>query len=329
MESDSLNVKINYLNLYRGKSCEIPNSSIEIHVPTLDQICEYGESEYYSMVHMLCSVGIDLCWQLDEMGINFEEISDYELFYSFLIKGYSTKETSILFGNKLNFKRMLLYKNPDDDSIYLGQKYLVSVPLFSDLINGIVLYQIPTGEEIIIIEDKKTDGYMKIQYKEYVGYIMPIYVSCNDNKYYISETENPEIIGNGVYEDIIIDEEIYYQIVAYLRAMHNLKRDDRIAGSRRCRRAFIEDAKMEYEAAKLEPKKSVLLPMISTMVNSKGFKRNDSTVWEMNIYAFMDSVKRLQKIKNATLLLQSGYSGFGIDLKKIKHDEIDYMGELN
>ena len=111
--------------------------------------------------------------------------------------------------------------------------------------------------------------------------------------------------------------------------MHNLKRDDRIAGTNSCRMAFIEDAKMEYEEKKNEPFKSNLLPMISTLVNMDGFKRNDSDIWDMNIYAFMDSVKRIAKIKNASLLLQSGYSGFGIDLKKIKKDELDYMGELN
>ena len=93
--------------------------------------------------------------------------------------------------------------------------------------------------------------------------------------------------------------------------------------------AFIEDAKMEYEARKNETPKPVLLPMISTMVNIDGFKRNDQTVWDMNIYAFMDSIKRISKIRNSNLLLQSGYSGFGVDLKKIKKDELNYMGELD
>ena len=122
----------------------------------------------------------------------------------------------------------------------------------------------------------------------------------------------------------------YYKIVSCLRSMHNLKRDDRIAGSNSCRMAFIEDAKMEYEARLNEPYKSNLLPMVSTLVNMEGFKRNDTTIWGMNIYAFMDSVKRISKIRNSTLLLQSGYSGFGIDLSKIKNkNELDFMGELN
>ena len=43
----------------------------------------------------------------------------------------------------------------------------------------------------------------------------------------------------------------------------------------------------------------------------------------------MDSVARVSKIKNAELLLQSGYSGFGIDLKKIDRETLNYMGELD
>lgn len=246
------------LILYRGHSHKI-NDYISIHVPTLEEICLYGESKYYQMIYTLCSVGIDLCWQLEEAGIPFDEISDYELFYSLLCKYFDIEQTRIIFGDELNFKKMHLRKD-EKGNIYLAQ-------------------------EIVADNEQKTT--------------------------------------------ITINESDYYEIVKYLRALHNLKRNDAVAGTKSCRMAFIEDAKMEYEAQLLEPRKSHLLPLISTMVNSDGFKRDDQTVWDMNIYAFMDSVKRIDKIRSSNLLLQSGYSGFGIDLKKIKKDELNYMGELN
>ena len=246
------------LILYRGHSHRI-NESISIRIPTLEEICLYGELKYYSMIHTLCSVGVDLCWQLEEAGIPFDEISDYQLFYMILRKHYHTEQTQILFGSKLNLKEMKLSEN-ENGEVYLTQE--------------------------IISEDnsKKT---------------------------------------------ITIHEQDYHEIVKYLRAPHNLKRNDAVAGTKSCRMAFIEDAKTEYEAHLSEPVKSNLLPMISTMVNSDGFKRNDQTIWDMNIYAFMDSVKRVDKIRNSNFLLQSGYSGFGIDLNKIKKEELNYMGELN
>ena len=64
------------------------------------------------------------------------------------------------------------------------------------------------------------------------------------------------------------------------------------------------------------------------MINSEGFKYDQAQVWDMKIYAFMDSVKRIGKIKNAQLLLQSGYSGFGVNLKEIDNKQLDWLGEL-
>lgn len=245
------------LILYRGCSHKI-NDHVTVNVPTLEEICLYGEVKYYSMIHTLCSVGVDLCWQLEEAGIPFDEISDYELFYSVLRNYFDVSRTKIIFGDVLNLKEMLPFRN-EDGKIRLEQK--------------------------IVNQD-------------------------------------------GNYEVITIDESDYYEIVKYLRALHNLERNNAVAGTKSCRMAFIEDAKMEYESHLVESQKSYLMPLVSTMVNSNGFKRDDQTVWGMNIYAFMDSVKRVDKIRNANLLLQSGYSGFGIDLKKIKKDELNYMGEL-
>ena len=90
-----------------------------------------------------------------------------------------------------------------------------------------------------------------------------------------------------------------------------------------------EQNKTNHKENKNKPVKSWLQPLVSTMVNSEGFKRDDITVFDMKISAFMDSVARVSKIKNAELLLQSGYSGFGVDLKKIDRETLNYMGELD
>ena len=63
--------------------------------------------------------------------------------------------------------------------------------------------------------------------------------------------------------------------------------------------------------------------------SSQGFKYNHAQIWDMKINAFLDSVKRISKIKNADLLLQSGYSSFGVNLKEISNDQINWLGELD
>lgn len=126
---------------------------------------------------------------------------------------------------------------------------------------------------------------------------------------------------------IQIDKFVYSRIVAVLRKMHKIKRNDEIPGNEFTKQILIEDAREEYESNKNKPYKSFLLPLISTMVNSSGFKQDNKSVFEMGIYAFMDSIGRIPKIKRADLLLTSGYSGFGVDLKKINKDELNMFAE--
>lgn len=243
------------LKIYGGKSYYI-NDDISIKQPKLGKIKKYGERKYFNMVHTLCSVGADLKWQLDDIGIDYTKISDYELFYSVLARGYSKKDTKILFGNVLDFSQMN------------------------------------------IVHDDNIDDNVMIQ-----------------------------VLDNG--KQIRIDKYVYSFIVNILRKMHKIKRNDELPGNEMTRQILIDDAKEEYEENKNKPSKSYLLPLISTMVNSEGFKRDDTTVFDMKIRAFMDSVSRVSKIKSAELLLQSGYSGFGIDLKKIDKEALNYMGELD
>ena len=103
----------------------------------------------------------------------------------------------------------------------------------------------------------------------------------------------------------------------------------KIPANNSTKRFLIEDAIDEMNRNKNIEYHSNLKNLISAMINCEGFKYNHSQVWGMKINAFMDSVKRIGKIKNANLLLQSGYSGFGINLKEINKKQLDWLGELD
>lgn len=246
---------IDELKLYRGKDYCI-NDYITIHQPSLSEICEYGEKEYYGMVYTLCSVGADLKWQLDDIGVDYTKVSDFELFYSIASRGFTADRTSVLFGDVIDFSQME------------------------------VRFNTKLQENVLV-----------------------------------------QFFDNGTY--LQIDKYVYYSIVNVLRKMHRIKRNDELPGNEATRKILIEDARDEYEANKNKQCKSYLLPLISAMVNSNGFKHDEIRVFDMKIYQFMDSVARIGKIKNAELLLSSGYSGFGADLKKINKEEINWLGELD
>lgn len=244
------------LRIYRGEDYKISDHII-IHQPTLDEIERYGEQEYYSMLYQLTATPQSMKAQLWDIGIDYTEMTPYELFYQLLYKLYSQDRTSIIFGD-LDFQKFQLVQRRDN--------------------NEIELYQIVQTE-------------------------------------------------SGL-DEVELDEFTYNMIMDYLRKVHIIEKDERMPANESTKMILIEDAKDEIEKNKNKEYHSQLQNLISSMVNSEGFKYNHSQVWDMKINAFMDSVKRISKIKNAGLLLQSGYSGYGISLKDIDKKQLDWLGEL-
>lgn len=82
------------------------NSKISVHVPTVDEIFRFGDQKYYSMVQSLTSTPFDLMVELDDIGIDYETITDYQLFV-LMLQSIAAEEndTSILFSG-LDLKRL-------------------------------------------------------------------------------------------------------------------------------------------------------------------------------------------------------------------------------
>ena len=241
------------LKIYRGEDFVV-SDHIVIHQPTLSEICDYGERNYYNMIYQLTSTPQSMKSQLWDIGIDYTEITPYQLFYNFLYKIYPQEQTSIIFGD-LDLTNFQVMQRKDDKSIALCQ-----------------------------------------------------------------------YIDNDL---VIIDEFTYNMIVDYLRAVHNIEKDERMPANESTKMILIEDDRDAIEINQKKEYHSQLKNLISSMINCEGFKYNHSQVWDMKINAFMDSVKRVSKIKNANLLLQSGYSGFGINLKDVDKKQLNWLGELD
>ena len=292
------------LKIYRGEDYVISNH-IKIHQPTLDEICNYGEREYYSMVYNLTATPQSMKVQLWDMGIDYTTITPFELFYNILYKVYSQEKTSIIFGD-LDFTKFQVMQRKDDESILLYQE----VPV-GDIYNA--------KHELVYHFSNLLDA------SRFVGCEVDDLIEelSKSNKY------NNFIFSNMQLESIIIDEFTYNVIMDYLRQVHIIHKDEKMPANNTTKMILIEDDREEYERNKNKEYHSQLKNMVSAMINSEGFKYNHSEVWNMKINAFMDSVKRISKIKNADLLLQSGYSGFGVNLKEVSNKQIDWLGELD
>lgn len=233
------------LQLYRGKDFHISDKFI-IKQPTIGEICDFGEHKYLSMVSTIVATPFDMILQLTEMGIDFTEITPYQLF-CLTSKSLTPDVTSLLFGD-LDFTKFQMYKK--NDSIIM------------------------------------------------------------------------------VNQDGIEINEINYEIFTeYIRRIHCIpKQKFTSVANDFAKNELIKEAQMEKWKRKNIKFKSTYLPLISSLVNHEGFKYRWDNVWDMKIYAFFDSVQRIQLHENSSHLYTGIYNGC-VEFDKVKKD-LNWMKEL-
>ena len=104
------------LKMYFGADYWI-NNKIKITQPSLGDIIEFGDVKFYSIVSTLCANTTSFRLQLWDMPqrIDWTKISDFELF-TWLIRGFTTEDTYLIFGD-LNLSWFkAFWKNPNDQN---------------------------------------------------------------------------------------------------------------------------------------------------------------------------------------------------------------------
>lgn len=103
------------LNLLYQKQYAI-NEHISVAIPTVGQIVD-NEDAYYNLVSMLTAMPIDLMCPLDDAGIDFTEINEYELFI-IMFNGIKSQDTSLIFGD-LDLSKFKVAINEQNGNVVL------------------------------------------------------------------------------------------------------------------------------------------------------------------------------------------------------------------
>lgn len=106
------------LNLLYRRDYAI-NDYIKIKIPTVGEVIDH-EDDYYSMVSILTAMPIDYMVPLDDVGIDFTTINDYELFL-LLFSGMKEQDTSLIFGD-LDLKKFEPAVNEKNGTMVLYDK---------------------------------------------------------------------------------------------------------------------------------------------------------------------------------------------------------------
>jgi len=114
--TDSNLIDIDELQLYFGEPFRI-NDKIAIYTPTIGDIIEFGERKYYGMIHTLTCIPSDMKSQLFDMGIDYEEISDFELFMM-LTRSLTPESTRLVLGD-IDLSKFGLYTNSENNEVVL------------------------------------------------------------------------------------------------------------------------------------------------------------------------------------------------------------------
>lgn len=114
-----INLDVDELQLYFGDAYVI-NDNISITQPSIGGVVDYGESQYFSMVHTLCAIPSDMKSQLWDMGLDWCEVDDFELFMM-LVQTLTPDRTYLLFGD-LDFSKLRPFKNNQNGDIVLADK---------------------------------------------------------------------------------------------------------------------------------------------------------------------------------------------------------------
>lgn len=115
MSSDMF--EIDPLQLYFGDDYII-NDKIKIKQVKIGQIVDFGEAKYFSVVHTLTAIPSDLKSKLWDMGLDWMEVEDFELFIM-LAPTLPIESTKLLFGD-LDFTKLKPYRNKENGDIVLA-----------------------------------------------------------------------------------------------------------------------------------------------------------------------------------------------------------------
>ena len=93
------------------------NKYITIYQPSIQQIIEFGEQEYYQTIGLLCGTPSDFKVMLWDNGADWNKIKEFEFFASFAT-GLTPDKTKILFGD-LDFSKFRLAQKTETGELVL------------------------------------------------------------------------------------------------------------------------------------------------------------------------------------------------------------------
>ena len=142
--------QVDELKLYLGSDIKIA-TGITLYQPTIGEIANYNEAEYFSIAQTLCATPSSMKVTLDDMKLDYMQVEDFQLFMM-LCQSLSPDKTRPLLGD-LDLTKFKPYQLRDTEEIVLANGE------FDENGNPIIINQIIY--EILTTYIRKMHGFKK------------------------------------------------------------------------------------------------------------------------------------------------------------------------
>lgn len=217
------------LKMYFGEPYKV-NDYITIHVPTIGEIIEFGETDFWNATSPFTGNTTTYRVMLWQIGIDWNKISDYELFVS-LVTNLNVDDTRLLFGD-FDFSKLVLMKHVQTEQMILcdpdTMDTVIDETTYIRLSNYIrmMFNQHPkaqfakgkTAKEMIIRRDIAAREKESKQGGSYLLTLVSSLVNHPGFKYKQSELKEINIVE---FMDSVNRLQVYEQSTAYLKGLYS------------------------------------------------------------------------------------------------------------
>lgn len=200
---------VDELKLYLGSNIKIANG-ITLYQPTIGEIANYNEAEYFSVAQTLCATPSSMKVALDDMKIDYMQVDDFQLFMM-LCQSLTPDKTRPLLGD-LDLSKFKPYALRETEDVVLangeidedGNPVVINSIIYEILVTYIrkmhnFKKQVDKAgnaitRKVLIDEDRKNA--MRNKDKPYKSFLVPLVSSLQGRQGYTKEY----ICNMGLYE---------------------------------------------------------------------------------------------------------------------------------
>lgn len=137
-------LQVDELKLYMSNDVKIANGVV-LRVPTIGEIVEYGEQQYFSLASTICATPSSMKATLDDMKLDWMKVTDFQLFMM-ICQSFPQSATKLLLGD-LDLQSLKPYSFGENEVVLSNEDHTI-------VINEVIY-------EILVTYIRKMHGFKK------------------------------------------------------------------------------------------------------------------------------------------------------------------------